>query len=427
MFHGVADETGHGVGDVKVVAVGGSHQNVVAHEVADGEVPPDVCLAVDAGVYPFHGLLVDAVHHGVTGPHDVNVFVHLRTERTEITFGIVSPGAVVLCRAENERSHVFVDGDEMVIDIVQQVCLLVGFCSFTPDVVKEDGESANAEGIHLLQLRHEVVSVFHRPFDIYTRMDCPVELHTVFLCVLVEFLDAGSLILGIRFSPLIAVVGVILRTVDIDVHLVTTVEFNLTETGFVTPGRAVEAFDRAAIGDIGPVRHFRFLQFAFCHGRQQGLHAPEEAGLIGSSDDCPLLVDAKIISLVAVGNHVLHLRHALVAFHAKGHGEGSGGRNAHADFVRFQRIGGCTVTQCICRHHLPRFGKRKTFRVRHLHFVGHGVHQRDLSRRGERGKEGEAAPHHRQDSIHSAKAYVFHVWFTVSKVLPCVPTNKFLR
>ena len=265
VLHRVGHESRHVVGNVLAVAVGRTKEHVVSHEVAHGEVPPDVGLAVDAAVDPLHRLLVDAMHHAVASPHDAYVLVHLGAERAQVALLVVRPGAVVLSGAHDERRDVVVAVDEVVVDIVEQLSLLVGLCALAPDVVEEHGEGAYAEGVHHLKLVDEVVAVGVVPLYVDAGVYGPVEVHTVLLRHLVELLYALSLVGGVGLAPLVAVVGVVLRSVDVCVHLVASVELYLAQSRLVAPGRAVESLDGATEVDIGPVAHGAFLELALRH------------------------------------------------------------------------------------------------------------------------------------------------------------------
>ena len=117
-----------------------SEKQMRAHEVANGEVPPDVSLAVDTLVDPLHALLVYAMNDGVTRPHDLNALVHLCTQRAEVTTCIVSPRTVVLRGAHDERTHIVMLLNKVVVYVVEQFGLLVGLGAFAPDIVEEYGE-----------------------------------------------------------------------------------------------------------------------------------------------------------------------------------------------------------------------------------------------------------------------------------------------
>ena len=103
MLHRVGHESRHVVGNVLAVAVGRAKEHVVSHEVAHGEVPPDVGLAVDAAVDPLHRFLVDTMHHGVARPHYAYVLVHLSAKCAQIALLVVSPSTVVFGRTHNKR------------------------------------------------------------------------------------------------------------------------------------------------------------------------------------------------------------------------------------------------------------------------------------------------------------------------------------
>ena len=103
MFHWVRHKSRHVVGNVLAVAVGRTEQDVVSDEVAHGEVPPDVSLAVDAAVDPLHRFLVDTMHYGVARPHYAYVLVHLSAECAQIALLVVSPSTVVFGRTHNKR------------------------------------------------------------------------------------------------------------------------------------------------------------------------------------------------------------------------------------------------------------------------------------------------------------------------------------
>ena len=265
------------------------------------------------------------MHHGVARPHDFDALVHLFAECAQIALLVVGPGSVVLSGAHDERRHVLVCGNEVVVDVVEQGCLLVGFRALAPDVVEEDGEGADAKGIHFLELGHECVAVGIVPFDVDAGMDGPVEFHTPLLGVLVEFLNAFGFVLGIRHAPVVAVVGVVLGSVDVDVHLVASVELDLAEASLVAPWRAVKALDRAAEGHVGPVGHRGFLQFALGQRLLQGLQTIEEAHLVATHHHGTLLGELQVVAFGVLGCFGRIFLDGFVAFHAQCEGEGCGG------------------------------------------------------------------------------------------------------
>ena len=93
-------------------------------------------------------------------------------------------------------------------------------------------------------------------------MDGPVEVDTIQPCHLVELLNAVGLVGRVGLAPLVAVVGVVLRSVDVCVHLVATIEGNLAEAGLVAPRCAVETLYSSAEVNIWPVGNGARLKLA---------------------------------------------------------------------------------------------------------------------------------------------------------------------
>ena len=117
--------------------------------------------------------------------------------------------------------------DEVVVHIVQQFGLLVCLGSLAPDVVKEDGKRTYAESVHHLEFVYKVVAVFVVPLDVHARVDSPVEVYAVLLSHLVKLLYAVGFLGRVGLAPLVAVIGVVLRSVDVGVHLVASIELYL--------------------------------------------------------------------------------------------------------------------------------------------------------------------------------------------------------
>ena len=84
------------------------------------------------------------MNDGVTRPHDLNALVHLCTQRAEVTTCIVSPSTIVLRGAHDERTHIVMLLNKVVVYVVEQFSLLVALSPLAPDVVKEYGKRANA-------------------------------------------------------------------------------------------------------------------------------------------------------------------------------------------------------------------------------------------------------------------------------------------
>ena len=100
----------------------------------------------------------------------------------------------------------------------------------------------------------EVVVVLLIPAYILARVYCPDEVYTVALACLDKLVQLLGLILGILLAPVgRAVIGVILRAIDIVVHLVAPVDVDEREARLVRPRYAIEALDNTAILKVGPV------------------------------------------------------------------------------------------------------------------------------------------------------------------------------
>ena len=62
---------------------------------------------------------------------------------------------------------------------------------------------------------------------------------------------------------MLTVIRIIFRTIDVDIHLVATIEINLAQAVFVTPRTTIETFDGAAEFHIGPVLDGASLELSF--------------------------------------------------------------------------------------------------------------------------------------------------------------------
>ena len=95
----------------------------------------------------------------------------------------------------------------------------------------------------MLQLIHYGLEVGLGVFDRATSMNRPHKRHMVFLGGLNQATYDGGFVAGIILTPLGTVIGVVLRTIDVDVHLVFAVELKLALAVSITPRVAVETLD----------------------------------------------------------------------------------------------------------------------------------------------------------------------------------------
>ena len=119
-------------------------------------------------------------------------------------------------------------------------------------------------------------------------MDGPVEVKTVFIGGLHQVGDIGCFLGGIRQAPVgRRVVGVVLRTVDVVVHLIAAQVIDDVLAHLVAPGRAVETFHHSAVGKGGIVVDFHHGQTAFGFGHGAFQHLAQRL----ESVECSALVE----------------------------------------------------------------------------------------------------------------------------------------
>ena len=299
LVHGVGDEAGVAGAVGGVVAVAAAEEEVGLAVVAYGPVPPDVGFSADLADEPFGGVFGDVGADRVARPHHLDVGVEAFAEDVEV--GAAGPGFVVLGGAEDEGGDVAFGADEVAVDVVEELDLLFGAGAFAADVVEEDGEGADAELVHHLELRDagaHVAVVF--PVDVAPGMDGPDEVDLVGVGGLDQLGDAAGLGLGVGVAPAVgeAVEGVVLGAVDVGVHLRLPIEAELALTRLKAPGEAVEAFDRAAEGHIRPVFDRHALVGLRGQELAQGLHAVEEARAVGGGERRAVLAERQGVAFL---------------------------------------------------------------------------------------------------------------------------------
>lgn len=115
---------------------------------------------------------------------------------------------------------------------------------------------------------NQILIVFLVPLDILSRMDSPHEVYSVAATSLNEFADVLSLFLRIRQAPVrTTVIWVILRTIEIGVHLVLSVIVDEGKTHLMRPRFAIETFYHTTVWKIrvvitGGVRHLTLRHLA---------------------------------------------------------------------------------------------------------------------------------------------------------------------
>ena len=119
------------------------------------------------------------------------------------------------------------------------------------------------------------------------------------------------------------VVGVILGTIHVDVHLLLAIEVKLTQTVLMAPGVAVETLYHAPAFHAGPVLHLHLHHLLLCGYLQVSLHAVVGAALVPSGDDYLRGSDLEVVAFGLFGDELPVLGHGLVASLSEGQAYGS--------------------------------------------------------------------------------------------------------
>ena len=229
---------------------------------------------------------------GRSRPHDVHVGVELFAERL---FVVAAVRSRVVRRAHEQRRDVGLFLDELAVEEVQHLRLFFRLRAFAADVVEEHRERADAERVHRLEFfergDHVVghaVAVGIAPADRGARVERPDEVDVIFARGGDELGDLLRLLGGIFLAPAVRVeagIRVVLRPVDVGVHLVFSVETDLAEAALMLPGLAVKAFDGAAERHVGKIAHDAGLQRAVLldHLRER-LRRVEDSVVVARAD-----------------------------------------------------------------------------------------------------------------------------------------------
>ena len=281
--------------------------------------------------------------------------------------------------------------DKHGVDIVEQGGLLFAFGSFAPNIIEEDGKGANAEAVHPFEFLNKFLAVFIVPLDVHPWMNGPIEIDAPQFRTLVELLQLLRFTRGVRLAPVVAMIGVVLRPIDVDIHLVAAVEIELAEAVFMAPRLSVEALNRPSERHIRPVLERARFEFALGGHPAQGLHAVVEAALITTGNDDALRPHSHIVAFDLLRHQFLHFVHRLVAHDAEGNAEFGTRRQFYAQ-VAHSRESIRTCSGAIGSD-APLFGRFKEsagggYALRDGRHVGHLCHcpHRQERKEGEREK-----------------------------------------
>ena len=265
------------------------------------EVPPVISRALDAGVHPVEGLAGQVTTYHITRPEYIDRWIEGITEDSQRTGWFwIRPETGIIGRTHHKRSHITLSLHKLLSQAVQEFRLLDWVGTLAGNIIKEDGERTHTEVVHQVELVNQVLIVFLVPLDILSWMDSPYEIYTVATASLYEFADVLSLFLWIRQAPVrAAVIRVVLRAIEIGVHLVLSIIVDEGKTHLMRPRLAIEAFYHTTVWKIRVVVASGIRHLALCHlavyNLAQGLQAIESATLIVSHN-----LDTFGISLQAV-------------------------------------------------------------------------------------------------------------------------------
>ena len=210
-------------------------------------------------------------------------------------------------------------------------------------------------------------------------MNGPVEVHALTARIGGQFADALGLGLGIRLAPLVAVPGVVLRTIYIYVHFVAGIEGYLAEACLVAPGCAIKSLDHAAIGHVGIVCDGAILHFSLAQHSHPCLGGPEEAHLVGSRQHSTFGRHLKVVALGLCGNFFGVFLDGLIALHTNGQLESSLRATCLRAFGLLEQTHNILVAASICGNGPRLRGLHHSSARLSLHLMGHRIDQTHLS------------------------------------------------
>ncbi len=201
---------------------------------------------------------LDVMHHGVTRPHNGDVLLHLAAESLQPVF--ISPATVVACGAHDDGAYILVLFNKVISHIIANLRLAFSFTDFTACIIKGYGKVAHAQVVHKLQFVANgiqiVLTPIFAPVDGISGVNGPNELNVILFSDLAELGNLLSHVGRVRLTATPAMmVGVILRSPDVSIHLIAPIKTHLRLARLMTPRNAIITFYRAAIGNIGPVNN----------------------------------------------------------------------------------------------------------------------------------------------------------------------------
>ena len=203
-------------------------------------------------------------------------------------------------------------------------------------------------------------------------MNGPVKVYTAFFRILIQFLYAFGLGLGVRHAPAVAVVGVVFRSVNVYIHFVTAVKIELAQACAVAPRRSVETFHHSTEFYVGPVSDGACFETPFLRHGQQRLYAVEESLFIGSGNDGAFLAYLEIVAFGLWRDFFCVCLYGLITFHAKRHCE-SCLRRCFRRILSPQCLGGNRLGPCFVAPDAPGLRGIEQVSATGLHLLWHRI------------------------------------------------------
>ena len=133
----------------------------------------------------------------------------------------------------------------------------------TAQVIIRDTELTDTKIIQLLELSDQgIIIIICVVIESISRMHAPAEAHVVFLAFLGQLTQLFSFIIRIQLTPLILVIWVIFRRIDICIHLEFAGFAHQREAVLKVPWITVESFDKSTQLDIRIIRDHGFSKCA---------------------------------------------------------------------------------------------------------------------------------------------------------------------
>ncbi len=291
MFHRIALYTCHFIfGKIGSQTVDRTLKQYVAAIVGHRVIPPVQCGALDTGIDKIKCLVSEvAAHHG-TCPEHLHVGVQFTAINGKLTIlSGLRPQLRIVSRTNHQIGHIALSLDKITGEIVQQFHLLLGIGTLALYIIKEYCKRTHTEVVHHIELVDQAVIVLLVPAYILPGMYRPHEIDMVTFGILHKFTDIFSFIGRIGLTPVWrAVVRVILRTIDVIVHLVLSIKIKQRHAHLMRPWRAIESLYHTTVLHLGIVidHHHRqlitTLRHFTCKNLTQCLQSVESATLIKS-------------------------------------------------------------------------------------------------------------------------------------------------